>query len=125
MEVLTTKSTAQINLAMYMDQPPTQDPDLRLALKYALDRETIVDNVLKGLAHVGNDHPISPDRSLLLRGHSAAALRSGEGQIPHQEGGVGRTFRSTSIPPTPCSRERRRRPSSFRSRPRPRASISM
>ena len=59
-EVLTVKSTAQINLAMYMDQPPTQDPDLRLALKYALDRERIVENVLKGLAHVGNDHPISP-----------------------------------------------------------------
>ena len=58
--VMTIESSTQINLVMTLDQAPTDNPDLRLALKYGLDRERIVNNVFKGLAHVGNDHPISP-----------------------------------------------------------------
>ncbi|WP_166418293.1 ABC transporter substrate-binding protein [Cochlodiniinecator piscidefendens] len=53
-------SGAFINLAMMMDRAPTESNDVRLALKYAIDRQGVVDNVLKGLGSVGNDHPLSP-----------------------------------------------------------------
>ena len=59
-EVVTAKSGAHVNLAMMVDRAPTKDPDVRLALKHAIDRERIVKNVYKGYAHVGNDHRISP-----------------------------------------------------------------
>ena len=59
-DVISTKSGALINLAMMLDRAPTNDPDFRLAMKHAIDREKIVRNVLKGYGSVGNDHPISP-----------------------------------------------------------------
>ncbi len=58
--LLLTKSGKFINTAMMLDRAPTSDNDVRLALKYALDREKVVRNVFKGLGSVGNDHPISP-----------------------------------------------------------------
>jgi peptide/nickel transport system substrate-binding protein len=45
---------------MMMDREPTNNADFRLAVKYAIDREGIRDNVLKGLGSIGNDHPIAP-----------------------------------------------------------------
>ena len=60
LEIITAKSTTPVSLTMMLDREPTNDPNLRLALKYAVDRERIVDVVFKGLAHIGNDHTISP-----------------------------------------------------------------
>ena len=59
-DLIRSQSGAFINLAMMLDREPTNDPDVRLALKYAVNREQIVKNVLKGYGSVGNDHPISP-----------------------------------------------------------------
>jgi peptide/nickel transport system substrate-binding protein len=42
------------------DRAPTDNLDVRLAMKYAIDREKIVRNVYSGHATVGNDHPVSP-----------------------------------------------------------------
>ena len=36
------------------------DPNVRLAIKYGIDRQMIVDRVFKGYASLGNDHPIPP-----------------------------------------------------------------
>lgn len=47
-------------LAMRTDQAPYDNDDLRLALKYAINREAIVKTVLRGYGRVGNDQPI-PD----------------------------------------------------------------
>lgn len=46
--------------AMNSAVAPFQDKNLRLAMKYAIDRQAIVDTVLKGHGVVANDHPISP-----------------------------------------------------------------
>jgi len=46
---------------MLMDQKPFDDLNVRLALKYALDREEVVKTVLSGFGLVRNDHPISPN----------------------------------------------------------------
>ena len=59
-DLVRTQSGAFINLAMMVDREPTDNADFRLAMKYAVDREKIVRNVLKGYGSVGNDHPISP-----------------------------------------------------------------
>jgi peptide/nickel transport system substrate-binding protein len=49
-----------VSLPMHMDVAPFDNPDLRLALKYAIDREATVKKVLNGHGSIGNDHPISP-----------------------------------------------------------------
>ena len=59
-DLIRTPSGAFINLAMMVDREPTSSADFRMAMKYAVDREKIVRNVLKGYGSVGNDHPISP-----------------------------------------------------------------
>ncbi|MGE0006009.1 MAG: ABC transporter substrate-binding protein [Parvibaculaceae bacterium] len=43
---------------MRCDSPPFDNPDLRLALKYAVDRERLLKVVLKGYGQIGNDQPI-------------------------------------------------------------------
>lgn len=58
--VIKAKSGQFVNIAMMLDRAPTNNNDLRLAMKYALDREQVVKNVYKGYGSVGNDHPISP-----------------------------------------------------------------
>lgn len=47
-------------MSMRMDMAPFDDNDVRLALKLALDRETLLSTVLKGHGTIGNDTPISP-----------------------------------------------------------------
>lgn len=47
-------------LLMQADRTPFNNPDLRLAVKYALDREEILDKVMAGFGSLGNDQPIPP-----------------------------------------------------------------
>ena len=53
---------------MRCDTPPFDDPDLRRALKLAVDRQQMVDTVLLGYGSPGNDHPISPAYPLFPEG---------------------------------------------------------
>jgi peptide/nickel transport system substrate-binding protein len=39
--------------------PPFDNNDLRLALKYAIDRKEMVDKILRGYGSIGNDFPIN------------------------------------------------------------------
>lgn len=45
--------------AMLTDVAPFNNNDVRLALKYAIDREQLLKTILRGYGVVGNDHPIS------------------------------------------------------------------
>ena len=47
-------------MPMRTDTAPYDSNDVRLALKYAMNRKEIVDKILRGYGQVGNDHPISP-----------------------------------------------------------------
>ncbi|MGE4251262.1 MAG: ABC transporter substrate-binding protein [Parvibaculaceae bacterium] len=47
-------------LPMHTDVEPFTDNNVRLALKYAIDREDVVRKVLNGYGVVGNDQPITP-----------------------------------------------------------------
>ena len=44
---------------MHCDKPPFDNKDLRLALKYAINRQELVDKILDGYGSVGNDIPIN------------------------------------------------------------------
>ena len=44
---------------MHCNTAPFDNNDLRLALKYAIDREDMVDKILRGYGSVGNDMPIN------------------------------------------------------------------
>ena len=60
-EVLDVPGTLHYTFPMRVDLAPFKDNnDLRLALKYAFDREDALKQVLRGYGALGNDHPISP-----------------------------------------------------------------
>ncbi len=45
---------------MRTDTAPFDNKDVRLALKYAIDREELLRKILRGHGTLGNDHPIGP-----------------------------------------------------------------
>lgn len=52
--------TQHFTLPMFCDVAPFDNLDVRLALKYAIDREEMVQKILHGHGRIGNDHPIAP-----------------------------------------------------------------
>lgn len=54
-----TSGRAHYSMPMRTDTPPFDNVDVRLALKYALDRENLL-SMMGGHGVIGNDHPISP-----------------------------------------------------------------
>ena len=60
---------------MHIDTAPFDNNELRLALKYAIDRQEMVDKILRGYGSIGNDMPINAsyplfDESIPQREHS-------------------------------------------------------
>jgi peptide/nickel transport system substrate-binding protein len=47
-------------MAMEVDKTPYDNPDLRMAMKYAVDRERISKALFGGYGALGNDHPVPP-----------------------------------------------------------------
>lgn len=62
------KSKAHYVFPMQVDQAPFDNPDVRLAMKLAIDREDIVKRVLGGFGAPGNDHPLSAAYPMFLEG---------------------------------------------------------
>lgn len=59
-DVVTTPSGQFLEMVMMCDRPPGEDNDFRLAMKYLMHREDVVQRLFQGRARVGNDHPIAP-----------------------------------------------------------------
>jgi peptide/nickel transport system substrate-binding protein len=59
-EAIKTTGTKHYTIPMHSDLAPYNNNDVRMALKYAIDREAVVKTVLRGHGLVGNDHPIAP-----------------------------------------------------------------
>jgi ABC-type transport system substrate-binding protein len=47
-------------MPMLTDRKPFNNNDVRLALKYAVDREHLLKKIARGYGAAGNDHPIAP-----------------------------------------------------------------
>jgi peptide/nickel transport system substrate-binding protein len=60
LKVEETSSTAHFSVPMRTDMAPFDDNDVRMALKYAIDRKALLQTILRGHGTIGNDHPISP-----------------------------------------------------------------
>jgi peptide/nickel transport system substrate-binding protein len=50
------------SIPMLTDREPFNDNDVRLALKYGIDREHVLRQILRGFGSLGNDHPIAPNQ---------------------------------------------------------------
>jgi peptide/nickel transport system substrate-binding protein len=59
LKLLETAGKKHYTFPMLGDKAPYDNMDVRMALKYAVDRDKILDTVLKGHGQLGNDHPIS------------------------------------------------------------------
>lgn len=55
----TTDGKGHYIFVMHCDKPPFDNYDLRMALKYAINREELVEKILAGYGTVGNDTPIN------------------------------------------------------------------
>ncbi len=58
--VIQTTGNQHITLPMFTDVAPFDNNDLRLALKYAIDREEWLRVILKGFGELANDYPVGP-----------------------------------------------------------------
>ena len=67
LRVLEVSGTSHTDLPMHTDVAPFDNNDVRLALKYAIDREQLLDTVLQGHGKLGNDHPISPAQAYFAK----------------------------------------------------------
>lgn len=59
-DVLDVTGTQHYTFPMITTKSPYDDNNVRLALKYAVNREDLLNKILLGHGAVGNDHPISP-----------------------------------------------------------------
>jgi peptide/nickel transport system substrate-binding protein len=60
-QIISKTSGSHSTVPMLFNTQPYDNNDVRLGLKYALDREEQVKKILKGYGSVGNDHPIAPN----------------------------------------------------------------
>lgn len=63
-EILRTSGKGFYSFLMHCDTAPFDNNDLRLALKYATDREEILKRVLGGFGTIGNDYPVNANYAL-------------------------------------------------------------
>ena len=54
------KSSRHLTLPMMADRAPTDNHDLRQALRLLVDRKAVLENIQKGYGAMGNDTPIGP-----------------------------------------------------------------
>ena len=60
--------TSHYTMPMLTDIAPFDNVDVRLAVKYAVDREELLQKILRGHGQVGNDHPIAPANQFYAAG---------------------------------------------------------
>jgi peptide/nickel transport system substrate-binding protein len=59
-QIINITGTKHYSIPMLTDREPFNNNDVRLALKYAINREQLLKKILRGYGSVGNDHPIAP-----------------------------------------------------------------
>ena len=74
-QVVQTDGTQHYSIPMHTQLSPFDNNDVRLALKYAIDRQALLDTILRGSGYLGNDFPIG----------KANRFRATEAEIPQRE----------------------------------------
>ncbi|SJM27798.1 ABC transporter substrate-binding protein [Mesorhizobium delmotii] len=60
LEISSLAGTQFYSMVMLCEAAPFDNPDVRLALKYAINRQQLLDTLLHGHGKLGNDNPIGP-----------------------------------------------------------------
>lgn len=60
LQILEIAGMLHYTFPMWMETAPFDNNNVRLALKHAVNRQELVDKILRGHGTLGNDHPISP-----------------------------------------------------------------
>lgn len=63
-EILQSPGKGFYSFLMHCDTAPFDNNDLRLALKYAVDREALLKQVVGGFGTIGNDYPVNANYAL-------------------------------------------------------------
>ena len=63
LQIINVVGYKHFSVPMLTDRKPFNNNDVRLAMKYAVDREHMVKQILRGFGTVGNDHPIAPNQN--------------------------------------------------------------
>ena len=74
-EVVQTDGTQHYSIPMHTQLEPFDNNDIRLALKYAIDREALLKTILRDIGYLGNDFPIG----------KANRYRATQEEIPQRE----------------------------------------
>ena len=61
-QIINVTGTRHFSIPMLTDREPFNNNDVRLAMKYAIDREQMLKIILRGFGSLGNDHPIAPNQ---------------------------------------------------------------
>ena len=61
-QIINVTGTRHFSIPMLTDREPFNNNDARLAMKYAIDREQMLNQILRGFGSLGNDHPIAPNQ---------------------------------------------------------------
>ena len=74
-------------LAMEVDKPPFDNPDIRMAVMLAADREQMLKALFSGYGTAGNDHPIPPTDPYFNRELPQRKYDPEKADLPFQESG--------------------------------------
>ncbi len=61
-QIINVTGTRHFSIPMLTDREPFNNNDVRLAMKYAIDRKQMLKLILRGFGSLGNDHPIAPNQ---------------------------------------------------------------
>ncbi|CAN7662279.1 ABC transporter substrate-binding protein [Rhizobium sp. LjRoot30] len=86
-EILNTSGRGHYVFIMHCNTAPFDNNDLRLALKYAMDRETMVQKILGGYGKVGNDFPINETYALFPEGMEQRAYDPDKASFHYKKSG--------------------------------------
>ena len=85
-EIIDVTGTLHYDFPMRTDMAPFDNNDIRLALKYAMNREELLQKILHGYGALGNDHPISPSNRYYASDLPQRSYDPDKAQIPSEEG---------------------------------------
>ena len=86
-QILTSKGKGFYAFLMHCDTAPFDNNDLRLALKYAIDREAMLKQILGGYGSIGNDFPVNSAYALFPEGIEQRVYDPEKAKFHYQKSG--------------------------------------
>ncbi|MER8504894.1 ABC transporter substrate-binding protein [Mesorhizobium sp. M0195] len=87
LKIETVSASGQYVFNMFCDTAPFDSNDLRMALKLAVDRQEMVDKILRGYGTVGNDFPINASQPLFPEGIEQRTFDPDKAKFHYQKSG--------------------------------------